>query len=158
MKRSMRKYSGFTLIEIMIVVAIIGILAAIAVPSYQRYILRSHRVEARNMLQEAAQKLEQNFSINRVYNEMDDGNGGKIPINDATLGRWRLNVSPAAGTARYNIRFGAIAADGYTLEAVPTGPQVNDVECGTFTLSNTGVKTANNQGGRTQTSINCWGG
>lgn len=144
----MGKQNGFTLIELIIVVAIIGILAAIAVPSYQRYVLRAHRVEARNMLQEAAQKLEQNFTINRVYNKGITADSLKI---------WGLDVSPASGTVRYNLDL-TVDATSYTLKATPTGPQVNDKECGVFSLSHNGVKTANGRGGRDKVSIDCWGG
>ena len=75
-----RNNSGFTLIEIMIVVCIIAILAALAIPSYQRYVLRSYRVEARNALQEIANRWQQNYSVSRSWETL--GNGTKVAIGD----------------------------------------------------------------------------
>lgn len=146
------RQSGFTLIEIMIVVVIIGILAAFAYPNYQEYILRSHRVDARNMLQEAAQRMEQNYAANHSY--ATDGSGAAI--NNASLGTWGLARSPATSTVRYNLSF-SIAPDAtsYTLQAVPTGPQSGD-RCATLTLASTNVKTANGQGPRARISRECW--
>lgn len=146
------RQSGFTLIEIMIVVVIIGILAAFAYPNYQEYVLRSHRVDARNMLQEAAQRMEQNYAANHTY----AADGSDKAIDNARLVTWGVSQSPATGTVRYQLSFSvAPNATGYTLQAVPTGPQARD-RCGTFTLASTNVKTANNQGPRARISRECW--
>jgi type IV pilus assembly protein PilE len=120
--------SGFTLVELMIVVAIIGILAAIAYPAYQQYVLRANRAEAKAILTETAQFMERYYTTNGTYVD-----GGLLS-----------DVSPkgASGSAiKYDIDFSAgPSATAFTLRAAPAGGQTND-SCGTLTLSNTGVQT-----------------
>jgi type IV pilus assembly protein PilE len=127
--------SGFTLVELMIVVAIIGILASIAYPSYLQYVLRANRTEAQSILTETAQFMERYYTTNGTY-----------------IGGGRLSdVSPkgSSGSAvKYNIDFSAgPSATAFTLRAVPSGAQADD-SCGTLTLSNTGVQTP--------TTAGCW--
>lgn len=135
------KQSGFTLLELMVVVAIIGIIAAIAYPSYQKYALRAHRADARNVLQEIVQILEERYTANRSYAYPTKSNKDKDKANQA-LKNNGLSQSPASGTARYKIEFlAAPTASKYTIIAVPTGPQAND-KCKTFTIDQSNVKTA----------------
>lgn len=128
----MRTVRGFTLIELMIAVVIIGILASIALPAYQQYVLRAARAEAQAILMETAQFMERYHTTNNSY-------------EDAAL---LSNVSPKTGNVRYNISFnGTPTATAYTLQAVPTGAQSSDT-CGTLTVTQTGATGA---GGS-----NCW--
>lgn len=148
---------GFTLIEVMIVVAVIGVLSAIAYPSYTAYVLRSHRAEAKNYLQSVAQRLEQNYSLSGSYNANQAGGA----INNAFIAAAGFNVVPAGGPARYNISFaaGQPTAGGYVLQAVPTGAQANDT-CGTLLLNQQNIKGAGNPAvlnNRAQLTLDCWG-
>ncbi len=115
-------HSGFTLIELMIVVAIVGILAAIAYPSYTQYILRSHRSDARGVLMSDAQTLEKCFTQNGNYNN--------------------CTIQTTSDNKYYNVttKFSA-AYDTYTLTATATGSQIADTSCLTFKIDNTGAKT-----------------
>lgn len=116
---------GFTLIELMIVVAIIGILAVIVYPSYARQVQKSRRAQAKADLTELSQQLERQFTANRDY-------------TGYTLA-FTQSPREANSTVAYTIA-GAINARDYVLTATATGPQATDL-CGDLTLDNTGVKT-----------------
>tara|TARA_R100000322_G_scaffold169847_2_gene143226 strand:+ start:1183 stop:1608 length:426 start_codon:yes stop_codon:yes gene_type:complete len=121
---------GFTLIEMMIVVAIIGILAAIAFPSYKLYVENTRRAAAEADMLELAQWMERRYSANFDYRD-----GGADPALPFT-------VSPRNGTTFYNISFDpAVARNSFVLKAVPTAGQVDD-RCGTLTLGHDGTRTA----------------
>lgn len=140
----MKRQQGFTLTEIMIVVAIIGILAAIAYPSYQESVRKSRRADARAVLLEAAQFMERRYTEN-----LTAGYGG---ITQADLNAQRLGASPKdGGTAFYNIQLAAVGQNNFTLSAVPTGAQSTDA-CGTLSLTNTGAKTVSGSKPVTE----CW--
>lgn len=125
---------GFTLIELMMVVAIIGILSAIAYPSYQRYVLRANRVEAQAILTETAQLMERRFTTCGTY-------GTNTTCTAAAAPTSAVQPVGATGAAiRYNIDFSvAPTATVFTLRAAPTTVQASDT-CGTLTLTNTGVQ------------------
>lgn len=134
---------GFTLIELMIVVAIIGIIAAIAYPSYQEYVRSAKRADAQTALMELGHFMERYYTGNGRY--VDGSNKQpNLPFTQA----------PKDGAIKaYELGFaqGSPTASTYILQAVPTGSMADD-KCGTLTLSNTGAKGQKN--GMTQTQ--CW--
>jgi prepilin-type N-terminal cleavage/methylation domain-containing protein len=120
---------GFTLIEVVTVMAIIAILAAIAIPNYSEYILRGQRSEAKGQLLQAAQWMERFRTENNRYDQTLVGGANALPAGFAQ--------SPATGTARYNIALSTLAANNYVL----TATRVDTDACGNFTLNNLGQRT-----------------
>lgn len=122
---------GFTLIEIMIVVAILGILTSIALPAYQEHIRRSVRAQAQGCVSQIAQALERRYTTALSY-------AGDAPV---------LGCETEGGlNTRYTIA-SVIDTRTYTITATPQGSQSSD-SCGTMTLNQLGEKTASKTG--------CW--
>ena len=139
-----RHQKGFTLIEIMIAVAIIGVLAAIAMPSYTEYIARGHRADARAGLLQAQQWMERASTARGTY----PSDPSDLPAELT----WAADM-----TKRYTIGFQAGNTNSaFVLVATRKnpGPQAND-RCGDFTLTNTGTRGANNLAPGT-TAADCW--
>lgn len=115
---------GFTLIELMIVVVVIAILAAIAIPNYRNYVLRAHRTDGKDLLMRLAQAQERYYTANNAY-------AGTAAV---------LGQASTSENGYYVARIATAAtAQTYTLTAVPQGGQAVDV-CANLTLDNTGVK------------------
>jgi type IV pilus assembly protein PilE len=140
----LRPVRGFSLIELMIAVAVAAILAVVAIPSYSAYVIRSKRAEAKTALLQAAQYLERNFSQAGCYNYADapsctaqSGNQAGFPTTSAT----DYGVAPVGGV---------LGAQTYVLAATPCGAggactggsTFTDPDCGALTLDNTGAKGA----------------
>jgi len=133
------KSAGMTLIELMIVVAIVALLAAIAVPSYRQYVLRANRTEATTALLQLAAAQEKFYLQNNTY----AGNALLAVAPPAGLG---LSATTAGG--RYTVAITAANAAAFSATATAAGAQAADTTCATFTINQAGARTA--------TSANCW--
>ena len=123
---------GFTLIEVVVVVAIVGILSAIAYPSYTEYIARGHRAEARANLLQAAQWMERAATANGTYPTASSA-ASAIAALEAQL---KMD--------RYGIKVDSANGSSYTLTATPKGAQVGD-KCGNYTLNQAGLRGAKDE-------------
>ena len=131
--------AGFTLTELIVAVAIAGILAAVAYPSFIGYVQKSRRADAKTALLAAAQNMEQFRTLSNTYGGATLGAGGIYP-NQSANGYYALSFSVAPTQTVY------------TLQAVPQGAQASDA-CGTFRYDQAGNKTVS---GGTLAASGCW--
>ncbi len=145
-----RRSPGFSLIELMVAVAITAILVSVAVATYQTQVQKSRRTEARSALLDLATREERYFSTNNLYSTLpaDMGYASFVPV----------------GSGYYNVTVAITAANpatvpptqaGYLITATSTGIQVADTSCQTFTVDQTGTQVAKNTGG-VVTTATCW--
>lgn len=129
--RQRHRQLGFTLIELMIVVAIVAILAAIAYPSYKDYVYKSRRAEAKAALMDRAARQEQYLQNYKQYAAVI----ADLNAPTTTEGGWyTLSVSDT------DLDPSGTAVIAYTLTATPNGDQGNDTKCSALTLTSRGVK------------------
>lgn len=140
----MEQTKGFTLIELMIVVAIIGILSALAYPSYIEYVTRSHRAAAESHMLDIASKEERYLLDARAYVSSLTTLGIPTPIE--------VSEFYSFGTAGSEVTVGS-APPSFTITATPIGVQATrDTRCGTLTLRSDGTRTASGSAG----VAGCW--
>jgi len=142
-KNTAYRATGFSLIELLIVIAIIGVIAAVAIPSYSDYMLKSRRVDATTFLTEVAGEQVRFYSeYNRYTDKMSELGYGDEDTADSDEGYYTVSITaPATG-------------DSYVLTAAPIagGPQANDTDCASMTLNSSGQKTITG----TSTAESCW--
>ena len=130
----MKKLRGFSLLELMIVVAIVGIIAAFAYPSYLEQIQKTRRADCSGALAGMGNAMERFFTVNSTY--LGAAAGGADTGAPAV---YPSTCPSDGGTATYNLTIQAVTGSTYTLQAAPVGVQADD-KCGTMTLTNTGLK------------------
>jgi type IV pilus assembly protein PilE len=144
-----RRVHGFTLIEVMIVLAIVGVLMAIALPSYTSYVARANRADARGQMLQVSQYMHKFYAANDRF----DQNRATTTNVDGELVPPSMMRSPADGTQLYGLTVRATAV-AFTVTAVPlTGSKMAGDPCASLTLTSTGVRGVN---GATLSRDECW--
>lgn len=128
---------GITLLELMIVVVIVGILAAFAYPSYRAQVMKTYRADGKAALMQTSQRLERCYTRFSSYNNA--GCGVTFPVN--------------SDDGHYAVTATALTASAFTLDATPQGGQASDSKCGVLRLTSTGVE--GSQGAGTDAN-DCW--
>ena len=149
-----KRSSGFTLLELLITVVLVGILAAIAIPSYSAYVTRGQRTAAKAALEQAAQFLERNYTVYGNYSTGASGVAVTLPNPFAPTdgGQITYALSAAYPTGPQSFLLTAAPCGG---ASCPSGSNstFTDADCGTLALDNTGAKSTT---GGTLSPDACW--
>lgn len=143
----MKNDNGFSLIELMIVVAIIGVIGAIAMPSYDSYMKKGRRADAKVGLSKVADKQERYYLQNNIY----AANTTLLGLADNGSGGW--NTDEGYYGIKVDDRPDYTTGFDLTATAITGEAQANDTGCTTMTLSSTGAKEPN---GNPATEQDCW--
>jgi type IV pilus assembly protein PilE len=139
------RMKGVTLIELVVVVAIVALLASIAVPTYRNYLLRSHRVEAKAALLNLAAAQEKFYLQNNSYA------ANSVLSTAPPTG---LGIPGTTKNGYYTIAISNASTTTFAATATATGAQTEDTDCATFAIDALGVKSATKSGGSASTA--CW--
>lgn len=136
------KQGGFSLLELAIVIAILSIIASVAYPTYVAHVQRTNRAAAKAVIEQAAQYMERQFTMNNAY------------PNSAALAAAGYDVVPIGATGaavKYNVSLGAGSGTGaFLIQAVPVTASI-DPSCQTMNLDNIGNRTSSYGN-----SLECW--
>ena len=139
----MTKENGFTLIELMIVAAIIGILAAIAFPAYNEYVVKTRRATAAGCLMEYAQFMERFNTSFMSYKDGKDSSGGAIVV---TLPSTSCSTDLAEAYS-FSFAAGQPTTTTFNIQAIPQGNQATrDTKCATLSIDEKGIKAVSGTG------------
>jgi type IV pilus assembly protein PilE len=134
MMKNRRRTRGFSLIELAIVMVVIAILVAIALPSYRQYVLRGNRTQAIQALQDMASREESYFFSNSSYTSTN------------------LGASTSIGAPYYSVVVASASSTDYTVTATAIGTQMADTPCATLSLNHAGQQFSNG----VATTVPCW--
>lgn len=140
----MKRQNGLTLVELMVVVAVMAIIATIAYPIYTNQVEKSRRADAKIALEMVAQAQERYYTLNGAYTNNLSSLQVSADIRGGTSEQGYYDISiahPGGDTQEFIV----------TADASSSGAQSGDGDCAQFTLSHLGVKGATNGG-----STNCW--
>ena len=142
-KTKLTDTDGFTLIELMVTVAIVAILAAVAYPSYTGHIRKARRTEAKTALLQIQVAQEKYFLQNNAYSPA---------LNSSGLGLGYSSTSPTTTSGYYTLSYTVgTPATTYTATATATGTQTDDINCKSFSINELGTKTSKNSSDATST-------